>query len=110
MPVYHSRKKRTLSMSTLQHPIPNAKLVLYVRANGRCWFCGEDIPLQDGTIDHLVPVQQGGCSTWENLVYACKPCNQAKGHLSLDAYREVCGVEEFWGERCLVLRPSEAGG
>ena len=31
------------------------------------------------TVDHVVPLCQGGKTTWQNLVAACLPCNQAKG-------------------------------
>jgi len=42
-----------------------------------CQYCGvSKIPL---TIDHVTPKGRGGVDTWENLVAACKPCNQKKG-------------------------------
>ncbi len=31
------------------------------------------------TVDHVVPVCQGGRTSWQNLVAACLPCNQQKG-------------------------------
>ncbi len=31
------------------------------------------------TVDHIVPVCQGGQTTWQNLVACCLPCNQRKG-------------------------------
>lgn len=31
------------------------------------------------TIDHIVPICQGGRTTWQNLVACCLACNQAKG-------------------------------
>lgn len=31
------------------------------------------------TVDHVVPVCQGGRTTWQNLVAACLACNQSKG-------------------------------
>ena len=31
------------------------------------------------TIDHVKPKVHGGLDVWENLVTACKPCNQKKG-------------------------------
>ena len=42
-----------------------------------CQYCGvSKTPL---TIDHITPKGKGGGDTWENLVAACKPCNQKKG-------------------------------
>jgi len=31
------------------------------------------------TVDHVIPLCQGGRSTWQNLVAACLSCNQKKG-------------------------------
>ena len=42
-----------------------------------CQYCGDkNSPL---TIDHILPKGRGGQDSWENLVTACKPCNQKKG-------------------------------
>ena len=30
-------------------------------------------------MDHVLPKSRGGKNTWENLVAACKRCNQKKG-------------------------------
>ena len=41
-----------------------------------CQYCGvSKTPL---TIDHITPKGKGGGDSWENLVAACKPCNQKK--------------------------------
>ena len=43
-----------------------------------CQYCGvSKTPL---TIDHITPKGKGGGDSWENLVAACKPCNQKKGN------------------------------
>ena len=43
-----------------------------------CQYCGGNRdPL---TIDHILPKGRGGQDLWENLVTACKPCNQKKGN------------------------------
>jgi 5-methylcytosine-specific restriction endonuclease McrA len=48
-------------------------------ASATCYYCG--VPLDKGTatMDHVVPVAQGGRSVKGNVVPACKPCNTAKG-------------------------------
>ena len=47
------------------------------RDNHICQYCGiSKIPL---TVDHVIPKGSGGPDLWENLVTACKPCNQKKG-------------------------------
>lgn len=44
------------------------------RDHHRCAYCGRT----GTTIDHVVPRAQGGRSTWENCVAACRPCNAFK--------------------------------
>lgn len=44
-----------------------------------CQYCGEERPIGQLTYDHVVPRCQGGETSWENIVTACRPCNEAKG-------------------------------
>ena len=53
----------------------NRKNVM-ARDENTCQYCNTSkAPL---TIDHVIPKGRGGMDTWENLVAACKPCNQKK--------------------------------
>ena len=55
----------------------NRKNIL-LRDEHLCQYCGDkNSPL---TIDHILPKGRGGQDLWENLVTACKPCNQKKGN------------------------------
>ena len=47
-----------------------------------CQYCGKS--KSHLTIDHVIPKGKGGQDTWENLVVACKPCNQKKGDRTPD--------------------------
>ncbi len=47
-------------------------------ANAHCYYCQNPTPKKDATMDHIVPVSQGGKSTEGNVVVACKACNTAK--------------------------------
>ncbi len=49
---------------------------LFARDNYTCQYCSQQT--KDLTIDHVVPRFLGGEHIWENLVSACKPCNQRK--------------------------------
>lgn len=49
---------------------------LYERDGYRCRYCGG---YQGLTLDHLLPVAQGGSHESENLVTCCKSCNSKKG-------------------------------
>lgn len=52
---------------------------IFVRDNNICQYCGEKFNRAQLTLDHVVPVVQGGRKGWNNIVTACKPCNQQKG-------------------------------
>ena len=39
-------------------------------------------PRRATTVDHVIPLCQGGRSTWVNLVACCLQCNMAKSSLS----------------------------
>ena len=43
----------------------------------KCFYCGTDI-VSGFHIDHFIPLSKGGAHSQENLVLACKKCNQTK--------------------------------
>jgi 5-methylcytosine-specific restriction endonuclease McrA len=45
-----------------------------------CCYCGG----KADTMDHVHPRFLGGKHRWENVVACCDPCNQKKGHQTLD--------------------------
>jgi len=47
-----------------------------------CYYCGVALQPSTATMDHIVPISQGGQSTRGNVVPACKPCNTAKRDLT----------------------------
>jgi 5-methylcytosine-specific restriction endonuclease McrA len=50
-----------------------------------CQYCGRQG--SSLTLDHETPRRLGGRETWENLVTACRPCNQRKGGRTPDEAR-----------------------
>jgi 5-methylcytosine-specific restriction endonuclease McrA len=49
---------------------------VFLRDNHTCQYCGKQT--RDLTIDHVVPRRLGGKHTWDNVVSACRSCNQRK--------------------------------
>lgn len=47
-----------------------------------CHYCGGRFPIEDLTMDHIVPVVRGGKSTKGNVVVCCKECNNRKKYLT----------------------------
>jgi len=52
---------------------------IFLRDNNICQYCSRQFSKTHLTLDHVVPIVQGGRKCWENIVTACKPCNQRKG-------------------------------
>ena len=51
-----------------------------IRDRHRCQYCRREFPTALLTLDHVVPLSRGGATTWENVVTACKKCNNRKGN------------------------------
>ncbi len=47
-------------------------------SSGRCHYCQSIFPPGQLTMDHRIPLMRGGVSQKENLVPACKDCNNRK--------------------------------
>ena len=54
---------------------------VYLRDNFTCQYCGST---KDLTIDHVIPISNGGLNVFENLVTCCHRCNNKKGSKSLE--------------------------
>ena len=72
---------------------------LFQRSRGRCWYCGNALDLTTFVADHVIPKSAGGSDGLNNRVAACRPCDKAKGFNTLDEFRALQGVDQFYGER-----------
>lgn len=55
------------------------KANIFWRDSYTCQYCATPFPESYLTLDHVTPRSKGGPKTWENIVTACKKCNQKKG-------------------------------
>lgn len=53
---------------------------VYIRDSYTCQYCHTKFSYKELTIDHVVPASQGGPKTWNNVVTACRSCNQTKAN------------------------------
>jgi len=68
----------------------NVMWAVYRRDKYSCRYCGKTgVPL---SVDHLILWEDGGPSTQENLVSACKPCNRTRGSVQ---YEDWINSEEY---------------
>lgn len=50
------------------------------RDGKNCIFCGRGLTEHEATLEHFVPLIQGGTNNIHNLGRACESCNTAVGH------------------------------
>lgn len=61
---------------------------------GLCHYCGQKFPSDELTMDHVIPIARGGTSTKNNLVTACKDCNNLKKQNLSQAWENLVRRDE----------------
>lgn len=62
---------------------PLSNPALFYRDNCQCMYCGQYFTFAELSRDHVRPRSRGGLDRWENVVAACRRCNQHKGNALL---------------------------
>jgi 5-methylcytosine-specific restriction enzyme A len=76
--------------------IPKAvRKEIFQRDNYACFFCKKKLDGPELTIDHLVPLAEGGLNEPINFVTACIACNQAKADKPLSEFLQQMGLAEI---------------
>ena len=60
----------------------------FSKQDGNCAYCGSRLRAHEATADHCKPVTHGGLTNRDNIAMACKPCNSAKGQMSVRAFKK----------------------
>jgi 5-methylcytosine-specific restriction endonuclease McrA len=53
---------------------------IFDRDKCTCQYCGKKLDRKELNLDHVLPRDRGGQTTWENIVCSCIPCNSKKGN------------------------------
>ncbi len=53
---------------------------VFERDKNTCQYCGKIFDRVGLNLDHVLPRDRGGQTTWENIVCSCIPCNTKKGN------------------------------
>lgn len=60
------------------------RLLVYERDNYTCkLWCGRVLTYEEATLDHVIPRSKGGSGAMQNLVTACRSCNQRKDDMMM---------------------------
>ncbi len=62
-----------------RNSLQQKKAYLIKKFGPYCRYCKIRFSPRDLTLDHIVPIAQGGGDEMENLCLACSPCNEFKG-------------------------------
>ena len=57
------------------------------KSRKKCWYCGTPLRRSTATLDHVLPRSRGGDGTPENVVLACRGCNNRKDDMTVDEFR-----------------------
>ena len=63
--------------------------------NYRCIYCLVTKPLRELTREHLKPIRRGG-RNGDNIVLACRGCNQSMGGISIEKKMKRLSVKARW--------------
>ena len=53
---------------------------IFERDHNTCQYCGKVFDRKDLNLDHVIPRDRGGPTTWENIVCSCIKCNTQKAN------------------------------
>lgn len=53
---------------------------VFERDRFTCQYCGEHFHEKELNLDHVIPRDMGGKTSWENIVTSCIPCNTRKAN------------------------------
>jgi 5-methylcytosine-specific restriction endonuclease McrA len=53
---------------------------LFERDDYRCQYCGNGFDASQLNMDHVIPRDRGGRTSWENIVTSCIKCNSRKAN------------------------------
>ena len=65
-----------------------------LKGKHQCYYCKKPLCDLEVTIDHLYPEAYGGISVTNNLVPACKMCNNTKADMNEQEYREWLSMDD----------------
>ena len=64
---------------------------------GCCFYCGQGLPLHLASIEHLVPINEGGKRGADNVVACCRAMNHFLGPIPLKLKVQILSDVGFMG-------------
>lgn len=73
-----SGKTRVMEKVRADYAPPLNNRTLFRRDGNLCMYCGEHFSVSELSRDHITPLSQGGRDNWNNVITACRRCNNHK--------------------------------
>lgn len=84
---------------------------VYAKCGGCCAYCGMALTIDQMQIDHVHPKVSGGPDTIENMVPACRFCNNYKLFFTLEQFRKMIADQiELLRRNSMNFRTAERYG
>jgi hypothetical protein len=64
---------------------PLSRTMVFARDRHVCAYCGGRFGAAGLEMEHVTPSSRGGATVWQNVVAACRACNQRKGNRTPEA-------------------------
>lgn len=68
-------------------------LTYFMKGRHFCYYCKKSFPRTEITMDHMYPRSTGGPTIPQNLIPACKHCNNQKSDLTLEQYKHFLSID-----------------
>lgn len=65
--------------------VPLSRSMVFARDRHVCAYCGGRFAQSALEMEHVTPSSRGGRTIWQNVVSACRACNQRKGNRTPEA-------------------------
>jgi len=80
----HKRRMKTTEQDT---GTVTGSVILALLKKETCEYCRKPVPMDQRTVDHVIPLDRDGLHDALNLVMACSTCNSSKSNKTGDEYR-----------------------
>jgi len=70
---------------------------IYLREDGRCFYCQTELDPMFATFDHTLPFERGGANTLDNIRLSCLTDNRQKFTMTVEEYRDWLALDR----RCM---------
>lgn len=87
------KPRRTDQGKIKRYNHPDNRDWLYGKQGGNCKGCKHHFRKRNLTIDHIVPVSEGGGDELENLQMLCAACNSVKGNRGMEYLMKVLDMD-----------------